>query len=230
MPLLWQKPLKNDVGQMAAGRFLVFEGLDGSGKTTQMTRIQKRLTGMGIESVTTCEPTDGPAGSLIRDMLEGRISSDPRTIAALFAADRTDHLVKPETGVQALVGKGRVVLCDRYYFSSYAYHARDMDLEWIITLNSLNAQILRPDLTLFIDVAPETCLDRIRAGRHRLDMYEKIDILKQVRHNYFTAFDRLRDQEKVVKVDGNASEDAVEQSIWQHLQPFVNSRMASDIR
>jgi dTMP kinase len=215
---------------MATGRFVVFEGLDGSGKTTQMARIQKRLSGVGIDAVTTCEPTDGPVGSLIRKMLEGRISSDPETIAALFAADRTDHLVKPETGVQALVEKGLVVLCDRYYFSSYAYHARDMDLEWIITLNSLNAQILRPDLTFFIDVAPETCLDRIRAGRHRLDMYEKIDILKQVRHNYFTAFDRVRDKEKVVTVDGNASEDAVEQSIWQHMQPFVNFRIESDIR
>lgn len=215
---------------MTAGRFMVFEGLDGSGKTTQMTRIQKRLTNMGIGAVTTCEPTNGPVGSLIRKMLEGQIAIDPRTIAALFAADRTDHLVRPETGVQALVENGRVVLCDRYYFSSYAYHARDMDLEWIITLNSVNAQILRPDLTLFIDVAPETCLDRIRAGRHRLDMYEKIDILKQVRHNYFTAFDWLRDKEKVVKVDGNAAEDAVEQSIWQHLQPFVNFRKESDIR
>ncbi len=215
---------------MTTGRFLVFEGLDGSGKTTQMTRIQKRLISMGINVITTCEPTDGPVGSLIRKVLEGGIPSDPRTIAALFAADRTDHLVKPETGVQALVEKGRVVLCDRYYFSSYAYHARDMDLEWIITLNSVNAQILRPDLILFIDVAPETCLDRIRAGRQRLDMYEKIDILKQVRNNYFTAFDRLRDKEKVVAVDGNASEDAVEECIWQHLQPFVNFRMESDIR
>jgi dTMP kinase len=215
---------------MTAGRFVVFEGLDGSGKTTQMSRIQKRLTGMGIDAVTTCEPTNGPVGSLIRDMLEGRISSDPQTIAALFAADRTDHLVKPETGVRALVEKGRVVLCDRYYFSSYAYHARDMDLEWIITLNSVNAQIIRPDLTLFIDVAPETCLDRIRAGRQHLDMYEKIDILKQVRHNYFAAFDRLRDKEKVVIVDGNGSEDAVKESIWPHLKPFVQSWRGSDIR
>ncbi|MFO7914021.1 MAG: dTMP kinase [Desulfotignum sp.] len=215
---------------MATGRFLVFEGLDGSGKTTQMTRLKKRLASMGIKAVNTCEPTEGPVGALIRKMLAGRISSDPRTIAALFAADRTDHLVKPETGVQVLVEKGRVVLCDRYYFSSYAYHARDMDMEWIITLNSVNARILRPDLTIFIDVAPETCLERIRAGRHRLDMYEKIDILQQVRHNYFTAFDRLRGTEKVVTVDGNASEDAVEQSIWQHLQPFVKSRMESDIR
>jgi dTMP kinase len=202
---------------MATGRFVVFEGLDGSGKTTQMVRIQKRLAGMGIHAVTTCEPTDGPVGSLIRQMLAGRIAIDPRTLAALFAADRTDHLLSPDTGVKALVEKGRMVLCDRYYFSSYAYHAKDMDLAWIITLNAMNAQILKPDLTLFIDVTPETCLERIRAGRNHLDMFERIDILTQVRDNYFTAFERLKDQETVKVVDGNAAEDAVEQSIWRHV-------------
>lgn len=206
---------------MEKGRFVVFEGLDGSGKTTQMARIQHRFTCMGIDTVTTCEPTDGPVGSLIRQMLAGRIPVDPRTLAALFAADRTDHLVTKDTGVEALMNKGRTVLCDRYYFSSYAYHAKDMDLDWIITLNTVNAQILKPDLTLFIDVAPETCLERIRAGRNRLDMFEKIDILTRVREHYFAAFERLRDQETVVVVDGNASEDAVEQSIWHHVCQWV---------
>lgn len=200
---------------------MVFEGLDGSGKTTQMARIQKRLARLGIPADTTCEPTDGPVGTLIRKILEGRIRMDPRTLAALFAADRTDHLVTPDTGVTELLNKGRIVLCDRYYFSSYAYHARDMDLSWIITLNAVNAQILRPDLTLFIDVAPQTCLERIRAGRKHLDLFEKIDILTQVRDNYFAAFERLRDQETVAVVDGNTSEEEVEQAIWRHVGPMV---------
>ena len=202
---------------MKKGRFLVFEGLDGSGKTTQMARIQKRLTGMGVPADITCEPTNGPVGTLIRQILEGRISMDPRTLAALFAADRTDHLVTPDTGVQALVKQGHTVLCDRYYFSSYAYHARDMDLSWVICMNAVNATIMKPDLTLFIDVAPKTCLARIRAGRKHLDLFEKIDILTQVRDNYFAAFERLKDQETVVVVDGNATEQEVEQSIWHHV-------------
>jgi dTMP kinase len=208
---------------MTTGRFVVFEGLDGSGKTTQMARIQKRLTRMGINAVVTCEPTDGPVGVLIRQMLAGRIVTDPRTLAALFAADRTDHLVTPDTGVTALMEKGRTVLCDRYYFSSYAYHAKDMDLEWVITLNAVNAQILKPDLTLFIDVAPNTCLERIRAGRTHLDLFEKIDILTRVRDNYFAAFERLKDQETVKVVDGNASEDEVEQAIWYGISHMFTS-------
>jgi dTMP kinase len=208
---------------MTTGRFVVFEGLDGSGKTTQMARIQKRLTCMGIDAVATCEPTDGPVGVLIRQMLAGRIVTDPRTLAALFAADRTDHLVTPDTGVTALMEKGRTVLCDRYYFSSYAYHAKDMDLEWVITLNAVNAQILTPDLTLFIDVAPNTCLERIRAGRTHLDLFEKIDILTRVRDNYFAAFERLKDQETVKVVAGNASEDEVEQAIWHQISHMFTS-------
>lgn len=202
---------------------MVFEGLDGSGKTTQMARLQKRLTRMGIDAVATCEPTEGPVGALIRQMLAGRIITDPRTLAALFAADRTDHLVTPDTGVTALMEKGRMVLCDRYYFSSYAYHATDMDLEWVITLNAVNAQILKPDLTLFIDVAPNTCLERIRAGRTHLDLFEKIDILTRVRDNYFAAFERLKDQETVKVVDGNASEDEVEQAIWHQISHMLPS-------
>jgi dTMP kinase len=209
---------------MKKGRFVVFEGLDGSGKTTQMARLQKRLSGIGIDAVTTCEPTNGPVGTLIRQMLTGQIVTDPRTLAALFAADRTDHLVTPDTGVAALVKKGRTVLCDRYYFSSYAYHARDMALEWVITLNAVNAQIMRPDLTLFIDVAPKTCLERIRAGRKHLDLFEKIDILTQVRDNYFAAFERLKDHETVVVVDGNALEEQVEQAIWCHVSRMIASR------
>lgn len=208
---------------MTTGRFLVFEGLDGSGKTTQMARLQKRLTRMGIDAVATCEPTDGPVGTLIRQILEGRIAMDPRTLAALFAADRTDHLVTPDTGVKAVMEKGRIVLCDRYYFSSYAYHAKDMDLEWVITLNAVNAQILKPDLTLFIDVAPNTCLERIRAGRTHLDLFEKIDILTRVRDNYFAAFERLKDQETMKVVDGNASEDEVEQAIWHQISHMLPS-------
>jgi dTMP kinase len=115
------------------------------------------------------------------------------------------------------------VLCDRYYFSSYAYHAKDMDLEWVITLNAVNAQILKPDLTLFIDVAPNTCLERIRAGRTHLDLFEKIDILTRVRDNYFAAFERLKDQETVKVVDGNASEDEVEQAIWYGISHMFTS-------
>lgn len=199
------------------GKFLVFEGIDGCGKSTQLGRIHRRMVRNGVEATATCEPTDGPIGSLIRQMLAGSVETDQRTIAALFAADRTDHLVKKDDGVEAWIRQGRIVLCDRYYFSSYAYHAQYLDMDWVIQLNSLNARILRPTATLFIDVDPDVCLERIRANRTSLDMYEKIDILKKVRQHYLDAFQRLEKEETVMIIDGNGSRDAVEERIWEQV-------------
>ncbi|MBA3009590.1 MAG: dTMP kinase [Proteobacteria bacterium] len=209
------------MGIEKGGRFLVFEGIDGSGKSTQILRTHERLIQNKQPGVATFEPTDGPIGSLIRQMLAGKVETDQLTIAALFAADRTDHLVNRKNGVRAMVDQGRVVLCDRYYFSSYAYHAQYMDMDWVIRANALNAQILRPTATLFIDVDPDVCLGRIRANRDCFDMYEKIDILKKVRENYFLAFERLKDQEKIIIIDGNGPPDRVTQEIWKQIQPLL---------
>lgn len=203
------------------GQFLVFEGIDGSGKTTQVQNVCRRLKAEGKDTVATFEPTDGPIGSLIRQMLSGSLPTDQRTIASLFAADRTDHLVHPETGVRKLVDEGKTVVCDRYYFSSYAYHAQYIDMDWVIQANSLNADILRPDVTLFIDVDPEVCLERLKASRENLEIYEKIDIMKQVRANYFRAFDRLKDEERVIVIDGNETPQNVEQSVWAEVSQLV---------
>lgn len=203
------------------GRFIVFEGIDGSGKSTQIQKIHVQLEKKKVPVTSTFEPTDGPIGSLIRQMLAGEVEVDQRTIASLFAADRTDHLVNREKGVKALVDQGRVVLCDRYYFSSYAYHSLYMKMDWVIHANALNVEILRPDATIFIDVDPETCLKRILANRDSLDMYEKIDILKQVRDNYLKAFDRLEDQENVIIIDGNNTQALVGENIWKQIQRLL---------
>ncbi|MCP4673516.1 MAG: dTMP kinase, partial [Desulfobacula sp.] len=84
---------------IAKGKFIVFEGIDGSGKSTQIQNISKRLKTQGLKAYTTFEPTDGPVGSLIRQMLSGEIKIDQRTIASLFAADRTDHLTNKKNGI-----------------------------------------------------------------------------------------------------------------------------------
>jgi dTMP kinase len=207
------------------GRFIVFEGIDGSGNSTQIQQVARQLAADGYLVTTTCEPTDGPVGSLIRKILAGTVDMDQQTLAMLFAADRSDHLVNPETGICRARDQGRIVLCDRYYFSSYAYHARYMDMAWVIQMNGCNAGILRPDLTVFIDVDPEICLARIRARQTRLEMYEKIDILKQVRAHYFTAFDRLSDQEKVVIIDGNNAPDQVEKHILNRIRGILETKV-----
>jgi dTMP kinase len=203
------------------GGFIVFEGIDGSGKSTQIQKISKRLEQLGHRVYPTFEPTDGPIGSLIRKMLSGKVDTDQRTIASLFAADRTDHLVNKDNGVRQKVDEGEIVLCDRYYFSSYAYHAQYIDMKWVVQANSLNAEILRPDVTIFIDVDPDICFKRIKSSRNNFEMYEKIDIMKKVRTNYFKAFDSLRDFEKIVIVDGNTTMEKVEENILQEVKKVL---------
>ena len=209
------------MGEKNKGRFIVFEGIDGSGKSTQIKNISKRLEILGNKIYSTFEPTDGPIGLLIRQMLSGKVATDQRTIASLFAADRTDHLVNQENGVCLKVDQGEMVLCDRYYFSSYAYHAQYIDMEWVIHANSLNADILRPDVTIFIDVDPDICFERIKLSRSNFDMYEKIDVMKKVRANYFQAFDVLKDLEKIIIIDGNTTMERVEDKIFNEVKKII---------
>ena len=206
------------LGHKTNGRFIVFEGIDGSGKSTQIKKILNRLETWEYTPYLTFEPTDGPVGSLIRQMLSGKVTTDQRTIASLFAADRTDHLVNKENGLRHKVDQGEIVLCDRYYFSSYAYHAQYIDMEWVIHVNSLNAEILRPDVTLFIDVDPDICFERIKNSRNHFEMYEKIEIMKKVRTNYFKAFDALSGLEKIVIIDGNNTMERVENAIFHEVK------------
>ncbi|WP_321417122.1 dTMP kinase [uncultured Desulfobacter sp.] len=199
------------------GRFVVFEGIDGSGKTTQVELLCKHMASMRAKVLATCEPTDGPVGRLIRRMLSGTLPADQRTIASLFAADRTEHLMDPETGIRQMVDNGTIVVCDRYYFSSYAYHSQYMDMEWVIQANRLNADILKPDITLFIDVDPEICLKRLQSNRKHLEIYEKIDIMKRVRANYLAAFHRLKHQERVAVINGNDSVENIAKAVWDQV-------------
>jgi len=209
------------LGNRGNGRFIVFEGIDGSGKSTQIKNISRHLKTLDYGVYSTFEPTDGPIGLLIRQMLSGKVATDQRTIASLFAADRTDHLVNKVNGIRKKKDQGEVVLSDRYYFSSYAYHAQYIDMEWVIHVNSLNAEILRPDVTIFIDVDPKVCFERIKSSRSEFEMYEKIDIMEKVRTNYFKAFDILKDLEKVVIIDGNSTMETVENDILHEVKNIL---------
>ena len=111
---------------MEKGKFIVLEGIDGSGKSSQTAPLVKHIEALGVPCRETREPTDGPVGSLIRQIFTGRVTADNRVIAALYAADRIDHLVNEVDGLLAAVDQGVTVVSDRYYFSSYAYHSVDV--------------------------------------------------------------------------------------------------------
>ncbi len=205
---------------MKRGKFIALEGIDGSGKSSQIGPLVRRLAGLGVPCRETREPTGGPVGSLIRQIFTGRVTADNRVIAALYAADRIDHLVNEVDGLLSALDQGITVVSDRYYFSSYAYHSVDADMDWVIQANALSAQLLRPTLTVFLDVPVETALARIRENRFVEEIFDGEDRLRRTRELYFQAFERLRDMERVAVVDGTGSQEQVGQRIWEAVAPY----------
>ena len=143
--------------------FLVLEGLDGAGTTTQSERLAQALSARG-EVVLTREPTDGPVGRIIREVLRGdQRAPTVDTLPWLFAADRADHLTRK---VEPALRRGAYVVSDRYYHSSLAYQSLTLPLEDVSALNSFRS----PHITFFLDVPVDECLARIgkRGGEREI--------------------------------------------------------------
>ncbi len=211
----------SEQGHSARGRFIAFEGIDGSGKSTQIQKIAHRLSLRGIRCYETREPTDSPIGSLIHQIMTGRVLADNRVIASLFVADRIDHLLNQTDGILQKINDGITVVTDRYYFSSYAYHGVDMDMDWVISSNRISADILRPTITIFLDVPVEKALERIARGRFHKELFEEETRLRKVRDMYFAAFEKLRGVERVAIVDADADTDVVTERIWDAVSEIL---------
>ncbi|MBQ4601471.1 MAG: dTMP kinase [Clostridia bacterium] len=192
-------------------KFIVFEGIDGSGKTTQIKLLHKALAERNIPVHITKEPTDDPMGKQLRKYLGGKEKTDLRAIAALFAADRLHHITT-EDGILDNLSRGNVVLCDRYYLSSYAYQSVDCDLDWIMALNREAANIARPDLHIFLDVPAEQSMGRVES-RGETEIFEKLERQQQIRKNFFDLFDMLDGKENVLIVDGTRAPEVIAEEI-----------------
>lgn len=172
---------------MKKGKFIVFEGLDGSGTSTQSQLLQNALLEKGEKVHLTCEPSPGPIGNMIRQAMQGRIlfskqdDEFDRQMAYLFAADRYDHLNNPVDGVLKLVNEGFYVISTRYFFSSLAYHVTDDDSSQLV--ERLNSDFPNPDLLIYLDNPVESSIKRLNS-RTVLDKYEEENKLTIVSENY----------------------------------------------
>ncbi len=202
---------------MKQGRFIVLEGLDGSGKSTAAEMLKQALAQLGsAEPLLTREPSDGPIGRLIRQALTREITLDPKTFTLLFAADRYEHV---RNEVLPALAEGHDVLCDRYYFSNLAYQGDVAPFETILGFNSLARDTITPDIVFFIDTPPEECMRRIHSGRNVEDeLFERIDKLKSVQSLYMAAFERLKEEENVICIDGMLPPEGVCAEMMSHLQ------------
>lgn len=206
---------------MKKNLFIAFEGIDGSGKSTQVRLLKEKLEAAGHKVYTTCEPTDAPPGKMIRDIFNHRIDGDHRTIAALFVADRLHHILNKTDGLLKMLKDGYTVITDRYYFSSYAYQSPHLDQNWVIQANSLAAGLLRPDLNIYIDISPEISIERLNKGRTSIELYETLDNLRLVRDKYLELIDLLKNEESVLVANGDQTPEEIAGDIWSSISAML---------
>ncbi len=189
--------------------FIVFEGLDGSGKGTQISMLAKRLESEGAKLAVTAEPTQFATGGLVRDALGGLTRRTQSELAGLFLADRIAHCANPASGIGTLLKDGYTVICDRYYYSSFAYQGMDTDLKWVMDSNLNCPDIIKPDVCIFLDVPPEECDRRIAAGRASREIFEQIETIRRIREKYTEVFRLLPEHNiKIVSAIGTPEEIA----------------------
>jgi dTMP kinase len=197
------------------GCFIVFEGIEGSGKTTASRSLQKYLTTKGYKALWTREPTSSKIGSLIEEILRSEIAVAEEAIPLLFAADRADHTKRI---IVPAIKKGHIIISDRYVHSSLAYQKSGMGKafkrDW---LEKINKYAISPDLVIFLDVSPEEGLSRIGKWQriHDDKFFEDIETQKRIRDAYLEILSLNKPQTGLFEKDllPNSSRSKVKASV-----------------
>ena len=205
------------MSEVKRGKFIVFEGIDGAGKTTQINLLANYLREQGRAVYCTAEPTESVSGGLLRDALSGASRRTICEMAAMFVFDRINHNVNPVNGIQKMLTDGFDVICDRYYYSSLAYQGSGTDPEWVSNMNLNCPEIMRPDVCIFLDLTPEQSMARINRNRATQEIYENEEKLTQVRNQFYRVFDQLRERDNIQIVDAYRSVEEIHASIVELL-------------
>lgn len=205
------------------GKFIVFEGIDGTGKTTQLQCVAEVLRKKGYSVFTTAEPTGTATGKLLRAFLGGRERSTPWAAASLFLADRINHNTDPEDGIIRHLSDGDIVLCDRYYYSTFAYQGTDTDLAWISDSHFNCPEVTKPDACVFLTMDIEKCLARIHANRDAsaVEIFENTESLTRIRNRFADVFELLKDRDNIVSINADGTIEEVTDRIMTALTPIL---------
>lgn len=190
--------------------FICIEGLDASGKTTQAHRLVRNLRQRDFEAVYTTEPSSGEIGRFIRACILQRKKRVPSVVEALlFAVDRIDHV---ERGIKPALQKGKIVVCDRYMFSSIAYQgAEGLNIGWI---EEINGSVLPPDIAIYLDVPPEVVVKRMKRKR---SVMERLQVQRRVQEVYM----KLVESGRLTLIDGNRPADEVSKDTLKVVLDFL---------
>ena len=198
--------------------FIVFEGIDGCGKSTQLKMLCDKLASLKRKPLPTAEPTDTATGKMLRAALSG---NDPRTaaeMAALFVLDRIHHN-KGKGGIDEQLENGFDVISDRYYYSSLAYQGSLTDYEWVRRMNCDCPEIRKPDLCIFLDMSPKAALARIGKRGEAKEIYEKEETLTLFRETFMKVFRSLDDRVAVINAEGTPEEVAAR--VFAAVEPLL---------
>jgi dTMP kinase len=198
--------------------FIVFEGGDGTGTSTQLNLLREKAAAPGRERrlVLTCEPTDGPLGQIIRRVLGGELELTRETLAFLFAADRREHLYG-QGGVSALCREGAIVVSDRYVPSSLVYQGIDCGDELPRRLNEL---FPAPQILIYFELDPQSALERIEKRKKR-ELFEYREFQEKVRRRYLELLPLYREAGvQVITINAALPIEEVAADIWKVIAPL----------
>ncbi|MBK5201041.1 MAG: dTMP kinase [Spirochaetaceae bacterium] len=182
--------------------FIVLEGLDGAGTTTQLKKLKGELDKIGYNSYITNEPTSQPIGKLVRSVLSGDFKTTPLALAILYSADREDHLNNEEYGIIKQIHDNKLVISDRYFYSSLAYQGVNCNFEKVVELNK---DFPHPQILIYIKTPVEVCLSRIDSRGEKKEIFEKRGFLSQVNNNYNKVLENLPKEVNLITIDGTLS-------------------------
>ena len=200
---------------MSKGKLIVFEGIDGCGKDTQLNLLASRLSSEYIPFVRHREPTNGHIGKLIREKYLSKDNViDEYALRLLFSADCLDHITN-STGILSRLEDGFNILCSRYYHSNIAYGSLSFDMLDMIKLNEINMKRCPPYLTIFLDIDAFTAMSRIQKRNANLELYEEIDKLKRIREIYLDLAELLK--ENIIILDATSSKKKLADKIFEEV-------------
>jgi len=184
-----------------SGTFIVFEGLDGSGQSTQAELLRHYFEDNKDSVVLTKEPTeDSESGRMIRKVLTKEEKIEPDELQKLFVQDRKEHL---NNLIIPNLKNGKFVISDRYFLSTCAFGGINLDMEWLIELNN---EFILPNITFLLNVDPRICIERIDKRGKRFEFFEEEKKLTKVRENYFKLAKRFPN---IYTINGELSKEAV---------------------
>lgn len=206
---------------MKRGLFIVIEGIDGAGKTTQAELLRAHLEAKGRRVVRTAEPTSFPSGVELRAALGGKIKKTECEMATMFVLDRIAHNTHPTEGIEVILNNGYDIICDRYYYSTLAYQGQSTSYEWVKAMNLSCPEIRKPDICIYLDLTPTQSLERITKGRDSVEIYENEETLSRVRNAFFKVFEDIGDSENIAIIDAYRTVEEISSDICEKIDSVI---------